>query len=80
MYQLHCVLVSKDVQSRLANGFGAGGARRPSVGDAIGEALSYQCYRARELADFSMLPDGAVRYTDDSEMAIGIVEVLRACQ
>ncbi len=25
-----------------------------SVGDALGEALSYRCYRARELADFSL--------------------------
>lgn len=25
-----------------------------SVGDALGEALSYQHYRARELADFSV--------------------------
>lgn len=48
-----------------------------SVGDAIGEALSYQCYRARELADFSMLGAGTVFCTDDTEMAIGIYETLR---
>ena len=49
-----------------------------SVGDALGEALSYQCYRARELADFSTYRDGSVRYTDDTEMAIGLFEQLDA--
>jgi ADP-ribosylglycohydrolase len=49
-----------------------------SVGDALGEALSYQCYRARELLDFSVFSDGSVRYTDDTEMAISVVEVLEA--
>ena len=47
-----------------------------SVGDALGEALSYQYYRARELRDFSAFSDGSVRYTDDTEMAIAIVETL----
>ncbi|MGI9240630.1 MAG: ADP-ribosylglycohydrolase family protein [Verrucomicrobiales bacterium] len=49
-----------------------------SVGDALGEALSYQCYRARELDDFSAFADGSVRYTDDTEMALGIIDVLRS--
>ena len=48
-----------------------------SVGDAIGEALSYQHYRARELADFSMFRPGTVRYTDDTEMALALFETLK---
>jgi len=48
-----------------------------SVGDAIGEAMSYQWYRARELEDFSAIYDGGVRYTDDTEMALGVVDVLK---
>lgn len=47
-----------------------------SVGDAIGEALSYRFYEARENCDFSAFRDGTVRYTDDTEMAIAIVETL----
>ena len=49
-----------------------------SVGDALGEALSYQCYRVRELLDFSVYQDGSVRYTDDTEMAIAVLEVLKS--
>ena len=51
-----------------------------SVGDAIGESLSYKFYDAREQADYSVFRDGMVRYTDDTEMAIGIVEVLASMQ
>ena len=47
-----------------------------SVGDALGEALSYKFYEARQHADFSVFRDGSVRYTDDTEMAIGIIETL----
>jgi ADP-ribosylglycohydrolase len=47
-----------------------------SVGDAIGEALSYQYYRCREICDFSELRPGTVRYTDDTEMALAIFETL----
>ncbi len=47
-----------------------------SVGDAIGEALSYQYYRCRELADFSNFRVGTVRFTDDTEMALALVETL----
>jgi ADP-ribosylglycohydrolase len=47
-----------------------------SVGDAIGEALSYQFYRCRELADFSAFRAGSVRYTDDSELAMALFETL----
>ena len=32
-----------------------------SVGDALGEALSYQCYRVRQQSDFSVFPDASVR-------------------
>lgn len=47
-----------------------------SVGDAVGEALNYNYYEARASADFTVFRDGSVRYTDDTEMAIGIVETL----
>ncbi len=47
-----------------------------SVGDAIGEALSYQSYRCREIADFSAFRAGTVRYTDDTEMALAVYETL----
>ena len=47
-----------------------------SVGDALGEALSYMFYEARENCDFSAFRAGTVRYTDDTEMAIAIVENL----
>lgn len=47
-----------------------------SVGDAIGEALSYQSYRCRALKDFSAFRPGTVRYTDDTEMALAIYETL----
>lgn len=48
-----------------------------SVGDAIGEALSYQHYRCREIDDFSTFRPGSVRYTDDTEMATVLVETLQ---
>jgi ADP-ribosylglycohydrolase len=48
-----------------------------SVGDAIGESLSYQYYRCRENCDFSAFRPGTVRYTDDTEMALAIVETLQ---
>lgn len=48
-----------------------------SVGDALGEALSYQHHRAREIADFSVFSPGSVRYTDDTEMAQAVYETLR---
>lgn len=47
-----------------------------SVGDALGEAFSYQHYRVREMTDFSLYGDGAVIYTDDTEMALGIYDIL----
>lgn len=47
-----------------------------SVGDAIGESLSYQSYRCRELRDFSAFRPGTLRYTDDTEMALAIYEQL----
>lgn len=48
-----------------------------SVGDALGEALSYQHHRAREISDFSVFSPGSVRYTDDTEMAQAVYETLR---
>ena len=51
-----------------------------SVGDAIGEALSYQHYKARESADFSVFRDGTVPYTDDTEMASAVFETLGSYQ
>mgnify|MGYP002784580786 CR=1 FL=1 len=48
-----------------------------SVGDAIGESLSYQSYRCRELTDFSAFRPGTLRYTDDTEMALAIYETLQ---
>ncbi len=47
-----------------------------SVGDAVGEALSYQSYRCRDLVDFSAFRPGTLRFTDDTEMALAIVETL----
>ena len=47
-----------------------------SVGDSIGQALSYGWYRAREKSDFAAMRDGTLPYTDDTEMAIGIVQSL----
>lgn len=47
-----------------------------SVGDAIGESLSYQSHRCRELSDFSCFRPGTLRYTDDTEMALAIFETL----
>jgi ADP-ribosylglycohydrolase len=47
-----------------------------SVGDALGEALSYQYYRAREWQVFSAPAWGYVRFTDDTAMALGIIECL----
>lgn len=47
-----------------------------SVGDALGESLSYRYDAARQRSDYSAFRDGTVRYTDDTEMAIGLVGVL----
>ncbi len=51
-----------------------------SVGDALGEALSYQHYRVREQQDFSAFRPGVVRFTDDTAMALGILECLSICK
>jgi ADP-ribosylglycohydrolase len=48
-----------------------------SVGDAIGESLSYGHSRCRENCDFSAMRPGTVRYTDDTAMALAIVETLQ---
>ncbi len=47
-----------------------------SVGDAVGESLSYQFYRCREICDFSVFRPGTLRYTDDTEMALALFETL----
>ena len=51
-----------------------------SIGDTFGEALSYQYHRACELYDFSALRSGTIRFTDDTAMAIGIIECLKLCK
>ncbi len=48
-----------------------------SVGDAVGEALSYQYHRCREIDDFSAFRPGTLRFTDDSEMAIALYDTLQ---
>jgi len=47
-----------------------------SVDDTCGEALSYQHCRARDFESPSTLTPGALRYTDDTAMALGILECL----
>lgn len=44
------------------------------VGDAVGDSLRYQYYHCRELSDFSSLRPGTLRFTDDAEIAVGLVE------
>src|SRR5438046_7670032 len=51
-----------------------------SVGDALGEMMSYQHHRARERQDLSASTPGALRYTDDTAMALGVVECLGLCR
>lgn len=48
-----------------------------SVGDAVGESLSYQYYRCRDLSDFTAFRPGTLRFTDDTEMALAIFETLQ---
>ncbi len=50
-----------------------------SVGDAMGEAFSYQHERVRERQELDDLPPGCVNYTDDSAMALGVFECLSRC-
>jgi len=40
-----------------------------SVGDALGESLSYRPYVAREICDYSSFRPGTVAYTDDTDFA-----------
>lgn len=49
-----------------------------SVGDAIGESLSYRCDEARQRCDFSILRPGTVPYTDDTAMALSVIRQLEA--
>lgn len=48
-----------------------------SVGDAVGESLSYEYYRCRESCDFSAFRPGTLRFTDDTEMALAIFDTLK---
>ena len=47
-----------------------------AIGDAFGEMLSYQCASARERVERGLMA-GPWYHTDDTEMALGIFEVLR---
>jgi ADP-ribosylglycohydrolase len=47
------------------------------IGDALGEMLSYRHAQAVEVIARDLLPAGPWFHTDDTEMAISIVEVLR---
>ncbi len=47
-----------------------------SVGDALGEQFFIPPNRHRLFADLSSVPPGSWLYTDDTEMALGILEVL----
>ena len=47
-----------------------------SVGDEFSEALSYQHSRACDFESRTTLTPGALRYTDDTTMALGILECL----
>lgn len=48
------------------------------LGDALGEMLSYRAEEAPRRLKENLLPGGPWFHTDDTEMAISIVEVLRA--
>ena len=47
-----------------------------SLGDAFGEVLSHQHFHALDLESRTTLTPGALRYTDDTTMALGILECL----
>ena len=49
-----------------------------SLGDALGEMLSYQSVQAAGRLRKNELPPGPWRHTDDTEMAISIVDVLKS--
>jgi len=49
-----------------------------SIGDALGEMLCYQSSRAPELLKDGALSRGSWPHTDDTEMAISLVAVLRS--
>jgi ADP-ribosylglycohydrolase len=51
-----------------------------SVGDAFGERLSVTARSAREVIKRNGLPPGPWRHTDDTQMAMAVVETLRAHQ
>lgn len=47
-----------------------------SLGDAFSEVLSHQHFHALDLESRTTLTPGALRYTDDTTMALGILECL----
>lgn len=47
-----------------------------AIGDALGEMLSYRCDSVREIIDSDHLPPKPWWRTDDTEMALGLVETL----
>ena len=49
-----------------------------AIGDALGEMLAARAQRGFELADADLLPNGPWYHTDDTEMAIAIVQTLAA--
>lgn len=49
------------------------------LGDALGEMLSYRCERAPQWFAENEYPSGTWFHTDDTEMAISIVAVLKSC-
>lgn len=50
-----------------------------SVGDAVGERLGYQHDRVRQMSDFAQFPPGRLPWTDDTAMALGILQCLERC-
>lgn len=51
-----------------------------AIGDALGEMLSTRAEHAFELADSDLLPNGPWLHTDDTEMAIAVVQTLAAAE
>jgi len=47
-----------------------------ALGDAFGEVFSYEAYHVREKVEGDITRYGRWRYTDDTEMALGVLECL----
>lgn len=50
-----------------------------AIADALGELFFYRCGEAMNLVQHGYLPPAPWLHTDDTEMAISVVEVLRFC-